>query len=318
MIVTITMSPALDKSTVIEKLVPEKKLRCSEITIEAGGGGINVSKAIKKLGGDSLAVFPCGGNNGELLKQLLDAESINYKAVPVMSATRESFSVTELVSNSQYRFVTPGSSITGTDLKNCIATITSIDPLPQIIVISGSLPPGVPDNFFAEIANVAKKMGAKCIVDTSGKPLHLAATEGVYLLKPNLSELCSLVGKSYLQLNEVEEAAQEVIQKGHCEVIVVSMGPAGALLITKTEHERIIAPTVKKITTVGAGDSMVGGMALMLEQGASLLEVVRFGVACGTAVTMNQDTGLFNRNDVFKMYEWMKQQAKTKPLAMAI
>ena len=314
MIVTITMNPALDKSTVIEKLVTEKKLRCSEITIEAGGGGINVCKAIKKLGGDGMVVFPYGGTNGELLIQLLADEDISFKAVPVLSATRESFTVTEFASNAQYRFVPPGGSLTDKDLQNCLEAITSINPPPQIIVVSGSLPAGAPDDFFATVAALSKKMEAKCIIDTSGKPLLLAAKEGVYLLKPNLTELCSLVGKSFLQLNEVEDAACEVIQRGHCEVIVVSMGPAGALLITKNEHERIIAPTVKKLTTVGAGDSMVGGMAWMLEQSAGLSEIVRFGVACGTAATMNQDTGLFNKNDVFKLYDWINHYSNRKAL----
>lgn len=316
MIVTITINPAIDKTTVVEKLVPEKKLRCSEITIEAGGGGINVSKAIKKLGGHCMAVFPCGGSNGELLKQLLLAENIDYRPVPILASTREIFTVTELSGNAQYRFVTPGGSMKHEDLENCIKTITSIKPSPQIIVISGSLPPGVPPGFMATLAGLSKKIGAKCIIDTSGKPLQLAATEGVYLLKPNLTELCSLVGKSFLQLNEVEEAAREVIQRGHCEVIVVSMGPAGALLVTKTDHERIVAPIVKKLTTIGAGDSMVGGMAWMLLKGASLSEVVRFGVACGTAAAMNQDTGLFNKADVFKLYEWINRHDNIKSLAV--
>lgn len=312
MIVTITMNPALDKTTVVEKLLPEKKLRCSEITIDAGGGGINVSKAIKKLGGESTAVFPCGGTNGKLLQQLLSAEGISHKTIPILADTRESFTVTELSGNAQYRFVTPGGLFTDKDLQNCITAITSISPMPQIIVISGSLPPGAPDNFLATLVLIIKKMGAKCIIDTSGKALQMAVREGVYLLKPNLTELCSLVGKSFLQLNEVEDAAHEVIQRGHCEVVVVSMGPAGALLITKTEQERIIAPTVKKLTTVGAGDSMVAGIAWMMEKGATLSEAVRFGVACGTAVTMNQDTGLFNRNDVFKLYQWINHHYNKK------
>ena len=135
------------------------------------------------------------------------------------------------------------------------------------------------------------------------------AREGVYLLKPNLSELCSLVGKEYLQLNEVDEAAKQDIEKGRCEVVVVSMGPAGAMLVTKDMHEKIPAPTVKKLSTVGAGDSMVGGMAWMLEQGKSLSEIARFGVAWGTAATMNAGTQLFKKEDVLKLCEWINQHS---------
>lgn len=307
MIVTITMNPAIDKSTMAEKFIPEKKLRCTELMVEAGGGGINVSKAIKKLGGESVAVFPAGGNNGELLKRIMEKEKISHKSMPVYAETRECFTITEHTTNAQYRFVMPGAALTNEETEQCFQFINTLKPCPDIIVASGSLPSGVPDNFFAHLAIKAKQRGAKFIVDTSGVPLQLAAQEGVYLLKPNLSELCSLVGKEYLQLNEVDEAAKQVIEKGHCKVVVVSMGPAGAMLVTKDVHEKIPAPTVKKLSTVGAGDSMVAGMAWMMEQGKSLSEMVRFGVACGTAATMNEGTQLFKKEEVLKLYEWINQ-----------
>lgn len=315
MILTITMNPTIDKTTSVEKLLPEKKLRCTEMTLEPGGGGINVSKAIKKLGGESLALFPSGGLNGKKLGELLIEMGIAYHAVPIAEQTRESFTVTEAATNAQYRFVMPGQPLTEQEIENCIKAIKAIEPSPTIVVASGSLPPGTPDNFLACIAQASKEIGAKCIVDTSGKPLHLAAQEGVYLLKPNLSELCSLVGKDYLELHDVDDAAYEVIQKGHCEVIVVSLGPAGAILVTNKIHERIPAPTVKKLSTVGAGDSMVGGMGWMLEQGATLREVVRFGVACGTAATMNPGTRLFQKEDVYKLYNWINHHSRKRALA---
>jgi 6-phosphofructokinase 2 len=139
-------------------------------------------------------------------------------------------------------------------------------------------------------------------VDTSGIPLQLAAREGVYLLKPNLAELCSLAGKESLQLDEVMIAAREIVKKGTCEVLVVSMGAAGAMLFTKDTFENIPAPIVKKLSTVGAGDSMVAGMVWMLMQNKPIAEVVRFGIACGTAATMNAGTKLFNRSDAIRLY----------------
>ncbi|RTL60029.1 MAG: 1-phosphofructokinase family hexose kinase [Sphingobacteriales bacterium] len=309
MIASITINPAVDKCTTLDKLIPEKKLRCSDLQIEAGGGGINVSKAIKKLGGESLAMFPSGGMNGKLLERILLENKIPFKSIPVENETRESFTATELSTNSQYRFVMPGSNLSSAEIDSCLSAIAALNPLPSIIIASGSLPPGTPDDIFARLAVISKKQGIKLIVDTSGKPLRHAAQEGVYLLKPNLSELCSLVNKDYLQMNEVDEAAKQVIRNGHCEVVVVSMGPAGAMLVTKDIHEKIPAPTVKKLSTVGAGDSMVGGIAWMLEQDKSLLEVVRFGVACGTAATMNTGTQLFKTEDVYKLYEWINQHS---------
>lgn len=310
MIATVTINPALDKSLVVEKLIPEKKLRCSNTAMEAGGGGINVSRAIQKLGGESIAIFPSGGLNGRCLNQILETQNITFKSIPVSNQTRENFTVTESFANAQYRFVMPGSFLSNAEIEACITGITSLNPSPTIIVASGSLPPGVPDNFFARLAVIAKQIGAKYILDTSGIPLKLALQECVYLLKPNLSELCSLVEKDYLQLVEVDAAAQEVIKKARCEVIVVSMGPAGAMLVTANEQERIPAPVVKKLSTVGAGDSMLGGMAWMLEQLATLKEVVRFGVACGTAATMNTGSQLFKKENVLELYKWINEHSK--------
>lgn len=309
MIATITINPTIDKTFTIEKLIPEKKMRCSTPTVEAGGGGVNVSKAIKRLGGESLAVFPAGGTNGEVLKNLLDEEGILYKALPVKAETRESITINELSSNEQYRFVMPGSELGEEDIENFFELLRSTRPIPDIVVASGSLQPGVPDNFYARLSKVAKQKGIKFFADTSGRPLELAVEEGVYLLKPNLLELCTLAGKEYLELDEVDDAAMQLIDSGKCEVIVVSMGPAGAMLITKDTVEKVPAPTVKKLSTVGAGDSMVAGMVWMLEQGKSLSEMVRFGVACGTAATMNSGTQLFKKDDVLRLYKWINKKS---------
>lgn len=301
-----TINPAIDKSAAVDKMMPEKKLRCSAPLIEAGGGGINVSKAIRELEGETLAVFPAGGANGALLQQLLACSEIPYKAVAVAGETRENMTVTDLSVNAQYRFIMPGGALSVAETNACLNEVATFQPAPQIIVASGSLPPGAPENFFARLARISKDKGARLIVDTSGEPLQNAAREGVYLLKPNLSELCSLVDRDYLQLDEVVSAARQVIGMGYCEILVASMGPAGALLISNDLELRVPAPIVKKLTTVGAGDSMVAGIAYMLEQQRPLSEVIRFGVACGTAATMSRGTGLFKKNDALKLYDWLK------------
>ena len=122
------------------------------------------------------------------------------------------------------------------------------------------------------------------------KGAQAALEKGVYLLKPNLSELCSLVGKEYLEMSEIEDAALDIIRSGKCEVLVVSMGPSGAMLVTKNEVKQYRAPVVKKLSTVGAGDSMVAGIVWKIEQGFPLTEAVRFGIACGTAATASAPT----------------------------
>ncbi len=299
------MNPALDKSTTIQDLVPEKKMRCTNLQVDAGGGGINVSKVIQELEGETTALFPSGGLNGKMLEQMLIAKGLQSKVIPIKGETRESFAAISISTNEQYRFVLPGPELSNEELNSCYQAIESFKPVPGIIIFSGSLPPETPDEFMAKLASLARSTGAKFIADTSGDTLKQAVNEGVYLLKPSLSELCFLVGKQYLELSEVEDAARSIIDKGSSEVIVVSMGPSGALLLTKNISKQIPAPDIKKASSVGAGDSMVAGMALKLSQNRPLIEVVQFGVACGSAATMNAGSQLCKKEDVYKLFEWI-------------
>lgn len=308
MIATLTLNPALDKSTEMERLVPEKKMRCSQLRIEAGGGGINISKAVKLLGGNTTALFPSGGNNGKIIENILSGAGIPFKTLPIDGETRENFVAREISTNKQYRFVMPGPELQAADLQHCLDLVKGLPKETSFLILSGSLPPGVPEDFPAEIALIAKNKGIKFIVDTSGTPLKKALEKGVFLIKPNLTELGTLVGKDWLDLSEIEEAAAQVLNNSKCEAIVASMGPAGALVITRQGKKQVNAPAVKKLSTVGAGDSMVAGIAWKLEAGESIENAVRFGVACGTAATMNKGTQLFKKEDVDRLYEWMKRE----------
>ena len=306
MIVTVTLNPAIDKSTGTDKIQPEKKVRCTELLVEAGGGGINVSKAIRKLGGESLALFTSGGRNGTLLKDLLDQLSIPSFAIPVHGETRENFSVAESSTNAQYRFVMPGPSMNTEQIDQCLQALEQLPASVNLLVVSGSMPSGVPDAFLGNVATIARKKQLKLLIDSSGAALSKALEVGVYMVKPNLSELSQWVGREELQLHEVEEAAMQLVKSRKASVVVVSLGPAGALLVSEGLVKRIQAPTVKKKSTIGAGDSMVAGMAWMLSQQKSLQEVAMFGVACGTAATMNAGTALFETKDVYRLYDWIK------------
>ena len=169
MIVTITMNPALDKSTTVPKLVPEKKMRCAQMITEAGGGGINVSKAIKKLGGESIAIFPSGGMNGKKIEEYLSDQGITCQVIPIKAETRENIVISETDTNSQFRFVLPGANISANDATTCLQLLEKMKPSPTYIVTSGSLPPGLTGQFFSDLARLAKKLNARFIIDTSGE-----------------------------------------------------------------------------------------------------------------------------------------------------
>jgi len=304
-IITVTFSPCIDKSTSVPGLIPEKKLKCADPKLAPGGGGINVGRAIKKLGGHAIAIYPAGGYTGKYFNELLANEKVPSIIIESKNETRENVIVLDESTNQQYRFGMPGTALTETEWKQCLQAIDEIKDV-EYIVASGSLPPGVPMNIYAQIAVIAKKKNARLIVDTSGEALKHAANEGVYLLKPNLGELSSLMGVEKINTDDIETVAKKVIGKGHCTVIVVSIGEKGAILVTKKETHQVSPPHVKRKSTVGAGDSMVGGMVLALSQKRSFKEVLQYGVACGTAATMNPGTELCRKEDVDKLIELIR------------
>jgi 6-phosphofructokinase 2 len=305
-IITLTVNPALDKSAHFKGLVAEQKIRCDEPRFDAGGGGINVSKAISRLGGTSLAVFTSGGPTGKMLEELVAKESIPFQAIPIQTWTRESFVAVDDNTNSQYRFGFTGGEITDEEEQALLDAVANLKP--KFMVASGSLNEGLSSYFYRKIAEIAKQSGAKLIVDTSGEALKKVVETGVYLIKPNVGELAKLIGVERLEMEEVNDAAKQIITKGGAEIVVVSLGPQGAVLVTKDNYEFVPAPNVAKKSTVGAGDSMVGGMVWALSQNKSLKEVIRWGVACGSAATMNEGTQLFKGSDAQRLFEWLKDK----------
>jgi len=305
-IITITLNPAIDKSTSVPVLVPEKKMKCTLPVFEPGGGGINVARAIKKLGGNATALYLAGGYTGKFFTQLLDRENIDSIVIEMANHTRENLIVLNSTANLQYRFGMPGPLVEDVEWKKLLDTLEKINGI-DFIVASGSLPPGVPVDIYARIASVAKRKGTKCVVDTSGEALQLAAEEGVYLLKPNLGELSSLVGSEEISTGMVDDVAATLIENGKSEVVLVSMGAAGAMLVTKQMVKQLSAPVVKRISTVGAGDSMVAGIIMGLSKGFSILESAKYGVASGTAATINPGTELCRLEDVERLYPLIKE-----------
>lgn len=302
-IVTLTINPALDKISGISQVFPNKKLRCNMPKHEAGGGGINVSRATQRLGGNSLAIFPCGGPNGEILKSKLDEEKVEYNTIPIENQTRENITIFEGDSSHQYRFIMPGPTLLEKEMQKIFDELKNIDPPPDYIVASSSTPNGIPDDFYQQIANLANDMNSKLIVDTSGKQLKLASEAGVFLLKPNMRELGTLAGKKIESEAHQKEAAREIVESGNAEIVVVSMGAGGALLVTQDFTEHIRTPTVPIRSKLGAGDSMVAGIVFYLSKEKSIREAVMYGVAAGATAVMTPGTELCNKSDTDKLYE---------------
>lgn len=307
-IMTITMNPCIDKSTSVDNVVAERKLRCSRPRYEPGGGGINVARAMHRLGEDSKALYLAGGSVGDMLKQLLDKEQICHEPFEIGAIARESLVVYEESSEQQYRFGMPGPEVKEEEWQDFMDRLDEIAPKPDFIIGSGSLPPGVPEDFYARVSKWGKRHGAKTIVDTPGEPLSLACKEGVFLVKPNLRELEILAGKRIENEQEQENLARRLVNECGTEVVVVSLGAAGALFAWKEGVDRVRAPTVPIKSKVGAGDSMVGGIMTALKRGWEIPDAVRFGVAAGAAAVMTGGTELCRREDTERLYERIKNQ----------
>ncbi len=303
-IITITLNPALDCNATTERIYADGKLRCDSPTFDPGGGGVNVSRAIKKLGGDSLAIYPSGGSTGKHYSNLLYAEGIDTLVVPITDWTRQNMTVVTTTDNQQYRFVMPGAELNSDEQQEFLAEIENLDA--EYCVISGSFPAGTEDNFLKALLSLCKKRGFKIIFDSSAESL-IKAVElgGLYLIKPNGAELAEMAGMEVEDPDDLETQAKSLIQQGKAEVVMVSLGPQGALLVTKDKCEQIVPPRVRKNSTVGAGDSMVGSTVLALSEGMSVREAARRGVAAGTAATMNHGTELCKKEDVDKIYAWL-------------
>jgi 6-phosphofructokinase 2 len=304
-IVTHTVNPTIDTSSAVDCVVAERKLRCERPRHEPGGGGVNVSRAIKRLGGESIAIFPVGGPTGKLLQDMLDQEGVQQHPIPIADWTRENFNVLDESSHRQFRFIMPGARMTEGEYHQCLEAIASLQPAPAYVVASGSLPPGVPDNFYARLARLVKKRGGKLVLDARGEPLRQALEEGVYLIKPNLREMCQLVGREVAEEPQQAEAALSLIHKKQCEHVVVSLGAVGALLASAEGTIWLRAPSVMAKSTVGAGDSMVGAIVLGLARGMTPRVAVRYGIAVGSATVMNPGTALCRREDAERLFNQM-------------
>lgn len=309
-IVTLTLNPVLDKSVTVAGISPNTKLRCTAPTYDAGGGGINVSRAVKKLGMDSLCIYLAGGPTGEHLKQLLDKAGIDQLAIPIKGWTRDNLAVTDTTTNLQYRFGVPGPQVEKREWEDVLEILEKNLNEEDYLVASGKLPPGMPDDFYVQVAEVAKKKKSRFVLDTSGEALVKATKSKVFMLKPNLGELSSLCGVKSISAMELEKLAKKFLNEHDCEVLVVSLGAKGALLATKNLMEHIPAPTVLQKSTIGAGDSMVAGMIVSLLQGKTYSEMAKYGVACGTAATMHEGTQLCNKNDADNLYQWVLKTQK--------
>jgi 6-phosphofructokinase 2 len=300
-IVTITPNPAVDLSTTVERIIPIAKLRGSSRQRDAGGGGINVARVITRFGGDVTALYPVGGATGGLLRQLLDREGVTSRTCPTAEETREDFFVRETATGQPYRFILPGPTLSESEWQACLDLLVGLDPFPRYVIGSGSLPDGVPADFYARVAKIAHRHGAQMILDTSGPALAAAVAEGVDLIKPSLREMRELADGEFTDAATWELAAIALVASGKVTTVALTMAHLGAILVTRDRVLRAQPLEIEPISAVGAGDSFLGVLIHRLAAGAALDDAFRWAVAAGAAALLSAGTALCHPDDVRRL-----------------
>ncbi|MDR3510012.1 MAG: 1-phosphofructokinase family hexose kinase [Caulobacteraceae bacterium] len=300
-VLTLTVNPAIDLSTAVDRVEPIRKLRCAEGRRDPGGGGVNVARVVRRLGGEVRALYPVGGLVGQLLQRLVEAEGVASVTVPVAGETREDVTVLDRGCGDQYRFVMPGPRLAEAEWRALLDALTALGPGPAIVCASGSLPPGAPDDFYARAAAIVRGWGARFVLDTSGAALKAGLEAGVHLIKPNLRELSELTGAPLADEAARLAACRTLIARGRTEVVALSLGADGALLVTAQAAWRAPALPIAALSTVGAGDSFLGAMVWALAAGSPLDEAFRWAVAGGSAALLAAGTGLCHAEDMRRL-----------------
>jgi 6-phosphofructokinase 2 len=305
-IVTLTINPAIDIFVNVARVEPTRKLRCSPPKRDPGGGGINVARVAHRLGGDVTAIYPIGGQIGKLLQRLLEREDVASLVTPSHVETRENFTAYEESTGKQHRFVLPGSPLHRAEWEAVLDRLASLAERPKFVVASGSVPPGAPDNFFARVARHAKALGAKTVIDTSGIALAAALEEGVTIIKPNLVELTELVAAPLDRDEDRIAACRKLAAEGRAEIVALTLGEHGALLVTAERAWQALPLDIEAVSTVGAGDSFLGGLVAALADGKPLDEAFRVSVAAASAAVLMPGTGLCQPEDVKRLLPQVK------------
>lgn len=300
-VLCLTMNPAVDLATETERVVPTHKLRCGSTLHDAGGGGVNVARVLTRLGGHCLSVCPAGGPSGHWLEKRMRDEGLESVFLPIADETRVSFTVHEHSTGAEFRFVMPGPQLSEAEWQSALRYMENLQPFPAIVVASGSLPPGVPTDFYARLARLCRARSARLVLDTSGPALAAALAEGVYLFKPNLKELAELAGRPLDSAAQWQAAARQLVLDGRAEVVALTLGHLGALLVTRDAMWCAPPLDVEVSSAVGAGDSFVGALVWGLQQCLPTEQAFRWGVAAGTATLLSAGTALCTPEDVRRL-----------------
>ena len=305
MIITLTLNPCLDNYISVSGIEPDETTRSRPVQQYAGGKGINVSRAVNEMGGETVAFGLIGGEEGHTLTSLLFAEGVPASFTPIAGETRACFIITDDKTDRQTRISPPGPRISPEETKKVLAQMWQLKHKPDMLVCGGSVPPGIPPDIYVLIINEARRHGIRTILDSSGAHLKEGVKAGPYLIKPNVHEAEELLGRTLATEKEIIQAGRDIVALG-VEIVVISRAEKGLIAVSAKEIVKAVPPEVKVLSTVGAGDCTVAGLALKLAEGESLTEACRLAAAMGTAAVLSPGTGLAKKAQVKKLLPQIK------------
>ncbi|MBP7001353.1 1-phosphofructokinase family hexose kinase [Amaricoccus sp.] len=309
-IVTLTLNPAIDGACEAEAVRPTHKVRTRGERYTPGGGGVNVARVIAELGGPALPVYLAGGATGDVLDELMaelrEGRGLDVRRVDIAGHTRISLAVMERSTGLEYRFIPEGPEVTPAEWLACLDLIDGLDH--DWLVVSGSLPRGLPGDAFVTLTRRAADRGVRVALDSSG-PAFRATLDagGLALIKPSIGEFRALTGLALEEPGDAAEAAREIVESGRAEIVAVTLGRDGAVLASREATLVRPAPEVATQSATGAGDSFVGGMVLALAEGRPVVQAFLLGMAAGAATAMAPGTDLCRRADVERLHSGLSQ-----------
>lgn len=301
-ICTLTLNPTIDVAYEVDRLFHTRKMRTSAEFYSPGGGGINVARVFVRLGGLARIYYASGGATGPALDGLLDQHLLVRKRIPIAGTTRVSFAMLERASGKEHRFVPDGPSFTTAEWQACLDEMLHAQC--QFMVASGSLPPGVPDDFYARLIDIMAERNIPVVLDSSGAALRSAVDRGgLFLIKPSIGEMRQVVGRDLNDLEAIACAAMDLVSSGRSRYVVVTMGHEGALLATPAGSHHLPAVDVPANSSVGAGDSFLAAMIFALTCEWTVENAFRFGIAAGAAAVLNPGHDLAHPAEIQRLYE---------------
>jgi 6-phosphofructokinase 2 len=306
-IATLTLNPTIDTAFEADDVRHTQKTRTFNERVDPGGGGINVARVLKRFDAKVIALFLAGGHTGKLLDELLCREGVPRSHIEIEGDTRLSVSVYERSTGHEYRFVPEGPVVADCEWQTCLDRLEGLDC--EFFVASGSLPRGVPEDFYAQVRRILPD-ATRFVLDTSG-PEFREALKGseLFLVKPSRSELEAYAEKSLTDLDSIIAEASKIVAAGQAKHVAVTLGADGAMLVNEHCAEFVRAPTVNSKSAVGAGDSFLAGMIFGLVSGQDPSTALRLGVAAGAATSLTPGTDLCHPVDVEHLFSEVQRAA---------